>query len=347
MQSHVHFQDRFQVVQEVTNSMVLAYDGKKEKTSRTLSVIGIAGTFTKKVKDYLLKVPVRKIFDRVLQDETQSQCAVCKSNFLMVIKQSELEMSLRIMAALQRKNLPCSCEYIGFSNESKTIFAFMRKSASIKTQNMCIAQPAYLGSFEEICEVEQRQFAITCKDAKKPVLTTWHLAECVAVAGFEKSNNIGFLFHVDTISDFPKALEELRTHLRERHSELSFDVLVLGGFTDDISFCQYANRRDSIVEELLRHKDSDITFNIIPSKNIVSLRSLDVQQDSYWSRSTRLARSIAFDTRLDDPFSALQSYEPSLYPESSFHSRLRTTEEASAFENSDDPTMKMSVSLAD
>ncbi len=353
MITHTHFDNRLQIVVQVAESIGSVIDEKHDTYRRIHDVEGISGTFTVKVRDILFKTLARDVFFKVLQldkeeiDRTRSACPTCINNILSIIKRSELEISLRVMDILQKKNLPSSCEYVGYDESSQSMIAFMRKSATIKTQQVCQFFPIYLGPFDDVCEVEQRCFAITFPDAKKPILATWHLAECIGVVGFDKIHKIGFLFHVDKNAHFQKALLQFQMHLRTLYSQLFFDVRLFGGFIDDLSYFNQMSMVDSVLQDLYQHRDSDIRFNILPQKNIVSLRSIDVKKDSYWSRSIRLARSICIDTRLEDPLNTLQSYEPALFPDSRFHKRMHTKEEAISFENSDDTTMTLSYSFAE
>lgn len=75
----------------------------------------------------------------------------------------------------------------------------------------------------------------------------------------------------------------------------------------------------------------------------VPFNEMDLNQDSSWTASVRLSRSVALDTQKDCLATALMSYEPYLNPQSSLHQRCFSMQEASYFSDQrrNNPALKL------
>jgi len=333
MINHTHFTDSSGIIHTAARMLAEAYEKTYVEKKKNLPVYGVENDTTVTVIDRVVSSAARSIYFTALPAEEQESaldCLDCKQFFLQILEKHELEISLRIMEALSKKNLPSSCECVEYDPESKNVKAFLRQKASFKTQQVVPIPPVYLGSFERVCEIQQREFAVSSAKATKPILATWHLAECVAVAGFDKNHKIGFLFHIDEGTLFNGGFRQLK-HLFEFNSSgpFSFEYIVLGGA--DTQRQTAHNRKKIIANALESISTTQLSFTRKPYQERVEIPFYEFIQDSYWSQAVRLCRSIALDLTQDDPLSHIMGYEAKLNPFSVFHKRARTSEEAEQF----------------
>ena len=329
--NHIHFSSSSEAISCISAFLAAACRDNLEDLSRKISVIGSErGTSYVDVVDSVATIATRTLYSHVVQNETTAlDCQECRKRFLGLLKKDECAISLRIMDILRQHNIASSCEYTGFDPETKNTEVHLRKNASLVTQQVVAAPKVYFGPFDQLAEVEQRKFAISSHLAQKHVLATWHLADCIAVAGFDKAHKIGFLFHIDTGSNVSNAVGQLLEYL-EKFSPCNFEYRLLGG-----SDCSL-ERIHHIEEEFKRipgQKSTRFT-------HLVDAKQEPFETDSYWSRAWRLSRSIAIDLQDDDPLANYMAYEPEINPHSCFHKRQHTVEEANRFCYSTSPKMK-------
>ena len=132
-----------------------------------IEVEGIYGKSTVEVTDRVSSVAARTLY-------TGHDCRECRQRFLQAISDHRDLIALSI-----------SCEHIIFNSDTKNFELYKRVDASLATQKVYQAPAAYLGPYEHLVEVQQRQFAISSAASEKPILATWHLATCIAFFGFE------------------------------------------------------------------------------------------------------------------------------------------------------------------
>ncbi len=330
--NHVHLKGVTELISVVAETVVRSCEIPSKEIQ---SIIQVAGTkiasSNVSVLDLCVKIAARELYCKALNawevnSESASHCVTCKRKFLDVLASHELEMSLRIMEALNNKNLPSSCECIRFNPGTKNVEVLMRKSASLETQQSTHFPSIYFGPFSQVCEVQQRQFAISSSRAKKSVLATWHLADCIAIVAFDKVHKVGFLFHVDEGSNIRGAIKELLVKLRlggER--QFSFEYLLVGGVAGS------EQKKEYIGNLFAALSTSSIGFVRKSYVENVQIPFDAFAIDSYWSRAVRLCRSVAIDLSKEDPLSQLMGYEAELNPHSAFHARQQTLDEADEF----------------
>lgn len=333
--THVHLLDSLPFITVVSERLASVEPDSEKK--RFLEVAGIKRPLSDvAVVDSIAAVATRELFSEVVnKDESIIGCADCRKKFLHILVVHEYELSLRIMDLLQKKGIASSCEHIGFNNETKNIELFFRKTASLATQRVTFIPPVYFGPFEGLCEVQQRQFAISSAQAEKPVLATWHLAGCVAVVGFDRESKVGFLFHIDEGSDISGAIQQFIETLKNDQSYI-FEYRLAGGAD--------SNRLEQIEDHFQCQKRASVSFIKREYVKGVDIPFNAFLIDSYWSRAVRLSRSIAIDLRQEDPLSQLMGYEAEINPFSAIHKRAKTIEEADQFCHETGSEMKM-VSL--
>ncbi len=264
---------------------------------RILQVEGVSGLFSVEVTDAVHEVAARSLY-------TGHECQECKRRFIQFIMDNEDALSLLI-----------SCEHILFNLETKNFEIYRRVDASLATQKVFKAPKPYLGPFDKLIEVQQRQYGISSAISEKPILATWHLADCIAFFGFETATRRGFLFHFDQ-SAKPQA--EMR-RLSSQFSGSEVQYRFLGGSDDKAA-------RIFRIKAYIPENFKERTF---PERELLSLDA--IKNDSFWSRSVRLSRSVVFDLRKEDPLAEIEGYEPLINPSSSYHARSHTQEEADQF----------------
>ncbi|MDD4353392.1 MAG: hypothetical protein PHN56_02950 [Candidatus Nanoarchaeia archaeon] len=140
--------------------------------------------------------------------------------------------------------------------------------------------PIYQGSNNLVKLIYQREQGITYFNDNKPVLATFGLGPCLAIAGYDSRLKIGFLAHYDFLTNEKESIEQL-IFLIPKNS--FFDVSLIGG--NDSSIEQYG-----VIKELL--KNNEVLFNII-------------EEDVFGN----ISRSIVLDTRTGEKF----AYNPKLF----------------------------------
>lgn len=244
---------------------------------------------------------------------TIAASAIVPPDWTMLHTQSNAcEIALRIMDVLQKQNRLISCESVVFDIPTETIQAVLRKEASLSTQQAAYHPPIYFGPFETLCEVKQREFAVSSAASKLPVLATWHLASCIAVVGFDKETKVGFLFHIDAAAYVDSAIDKLTSQLPgKKHT---FEYLLIGGSSN------HEGRTKERVEGYFQQANSDtVRFKRRELPTTEEIPLSDFMADTYWSRSVRLARSVVIDLRKEDPLSDCNGYEPEINPYSTQH----------------------------
>jgi hypothetical protein len=227
---------------------------------------------------------------------------------------------------IRKYNLFYDCAFIKSSTNS--VVLNFRHSAKLLTQQPQAFAPLFQESFSQLQELIQGEYAITCPRASKPILATWHLAECVAFVAFNATNKFGILAHIDVeadIDDFFKAIKKPIKDFAERPLEI--DYVLIGGKESE----EKINHREKIKAAAQKANDCFFKFQFV--KEIEELAPSDVfSKDSCWGTSMRLRRSVALDVRKDSPLQSLMSYEPGLNENSSLHKRTFTRFEAMLFE---------------
>ncbi len=212
-------------------------------------------------------------------------------------------LETKITHYLRQHDCDYDCAFI--YTEEKIMTLSFRISAELSTQHPQNFAPLYLGDIKDIVELKQGEHAITHANAEKPVLATWHLAECVALIGYDEKEKIGVLAHIDTCADIKDFFVQLKR---------PYHFYLLGG--------NEGNHRESILEEAKKAKF--IFGGFLDEK----LNGKDIEKDCIWTISMRLRRSIAIDTRTGE----IYSYDPAINDGSSLHKRKFTTFEAQKFE---------------
>lgn len=329
--SHIHLQDRSSITNTIADSIVEKYSTYTTTQSK-ISLYGVSNRPSKaSITDRVVSSALRPLYEKCLEpryadQETALNCKECKGQFLKIIEKCELEISLKVMEVFRKKNTPSSCEHVTYDIESKALKAYLRASSSIGTQSAVLPPPIYLGSYDNVQEVCQRQFAITKSISIKPLLATWHLYNCCAAVGFDTINKIGFLFHIDADSDIKKACKDLTNTFAKSNAKHFFEYVLIGGVD---SFYQQSYELHDQIESIFKSNATDqISFKRKDYKNLYDLSGFEASTDSFGSRSVRLCRSVLLDTRVEDPLSNLMGYEALLNPNSAYHKYSHTIEEA-------------------
>ena len=109
-----------------------------------------------------------------------------------------------------------------------------RKSADLITQHPLQKQckPIYQDSFDLLQEVCQGEYAITCADDKKPVLASWHFANCVGFVAFSEIHKIGILAHIDSVANYECLFTDMKKiFITEATSSLiTIEYVLVGRF---------------------------------------------------------------------------------------------------------------------
>jgi hypothetical protein len=235
-------------------------------------------------------------------------------------------------------DVDCSrLEYRITENEAKleVVLMFFRKDASFATQRPQKFAPLYKGSYDRMQELKQGEYSIAKSTFKKPVLSTWHLANCVAFIAFNKISGIGVVAHIDTCGDCKDLFDNLKDKLLiysaeslESDKSLVFDYVLIGGVKKDENSIE--SHRETIIKAADDAADKEFKFNFIEAIG-EEIAKEDFKSDCVWGYSMRLQRSVALDTTMDSPLEKLMSYEPWLNKKTSL--KTRTEEENKNFEN--------------
>ncbi len=342
---HAHYSDSHSIIKAAAELIAHAYQsGECREQHQAITVEGILSQkLNINVVDKVVAVSARSIYFKSLnadpvQESQHLSCSLCKNHFLETIDKNEFEISVRTMDLLRAQNIPSSCEYVCFNEQSKLIDAYFRKDAALQTQMTLPIPPLYQGLFDQVCEIQQHEFAISNAKAQKPVLATWHLSTCVAVAGFSKDHQIGFLFHIDDGSDISEAIQQLVTLLTNKDlPQISFEYILIGGV--DSNHEKSEEKKKSIETQFDQKICEHIIFKRRPHKETCTFTMNEFLRDSFWSKSVRLNRSIAIDMRNEDPLSNIMGYEAIINPLSNYRKRKNTIEEAEEFCSLQTPKM--------
>ena len=85
----------------------------------------------------------------------------------------------------------------------------------------------YSSSFEDVFEIIQTEAGITCSEEEHPVLATYGIGPCVAIAGYEPNLKIGFIAHVDELTSNPS--QTIVGNLERVSSDQNYEVTLIGG----------------------------------------------------------------------------------------------------------------------
>ncbi len=334
IQNH-HLSAPNHIINTVTTVITEEYSSHKEACVWKKGMIRVYGIIDMmsdvEVVDRVVTVSIKKLFLSSIGNDHSQRTLPCVDHiqrFLEVFQKNKLEIALRIMESLRRRNLITSCEHIEYDRSSLSLRAYFRQQAALPTQSVPSSMPPiYLGPFEEVCEVQQREFAISSASSAKPILATWHLATCFSVVGFDYERKIGFIFHIDDIWGTVRAIAELKKVLlkTDDKASFSFQYILMGGVSEDSE----GEDKKNLIEEMFSRKSRDnISFIRREYQDTVSIRSKFYDIDSVWSQAVRLCRSIAVDLRKEDPLSDIMGYEAQLNPCSSYYTRVHTLKEA-------------------
>lgn len=322
---HAHFVDPSgMTLDALVHSAVASYEnGQFTEISITLPLYGISHDSHTDVTDRQVTLSARMVFDEACKKLSLAErlnCRDCRVSFLNRVLQDETHICLRIMQALKTRNIHSSCESISFNNDSKNFELGFRVSSPTVTQHVAPFADCFFGPFDRMQEVCQREVGLSCAESTKPVLATWHLASCVAIAAFDYHNRVGLLFHVDDDSNLLDSLRGLKDHLSST-PPYHFTYLLLGGSSDNT----LRRRIDHTIKQVACEQFSFVKRDIAPT---TTFSNEEFYKDSQWSKSVRLARSVALDCTKSDPLGELMSYEPHINPSSKLHLRSNTREEA-------------------
>ena len=216
------------------------------------------------------------------------------------------------------------CLYdIQFYTKDQGVVFNIRVEAASLTQKPTTYQPIFYGPFDCMQEVEQGQYAITCAKDSKSMLASWHFASCVGFAAFNAHHQIGIVAHIDEGVDFASFNQNISERFNCTSSCYMFEYVLFGG-------CENRDLLRTVNANILALNNEGLQFSHIENKG-AAISQIEVGYDSFWIASVRLSRSVALDTRKTSFAEALLSYEPSLNPGSSLHTRKNTHAEADAF----------------
>lgn len=232
-------------------------------------------------------------------------------------------LEIFINTVLREKGFFCD---VIIRNATDSKLLCFRKSADLLTQNPLdkIFRPVYKDSFSDLQEVLQGEYAITYGNDKKPVLASWHFANCVGFVAFNEKYKIGILAHVDSIATYDSFFRDIKAIFPpDLKSPIIIEYVLVGGSEDDL--------RKEIRNYVMQSKEEFLEFKFIGEvSKIIPEKEFDV--DSWWTSSVRLDRSIALDTRKGAFENCLMSYEPCLNADSSFRKRAHTDQETNRIE---------------
>ncbi|MBS0655521.1 MAG: hypothetical protein JSR46_07085 [Verrucomicrobia bacterium] len=299
--NHIHFTDSSSFISAMSSMLAVACEQQPAvEETRYIPVAGVQPLHSSvKVVEYIIKIAAEKLSRH-------------KTLVLQLLPSREDLLCLSLMELMRKKNRISSCERIAFNEQTDEMEVTLRKSASLATQQVVAAPPAYFGPFEELCEVAQGQFALSSATSSKPILATWHLADCIAAIGVDREAKVGFLFHFEQCSNVPYAIKQLMQRLGQQ--AYRFEYCILGGVTGLMTRTQ-----EEIEKYFERAAGSEFRFEKRDACKTLDIPFADFMVDSYWSRSVRLCRSIAIDLRMDDPLGQFMGYEPEINPNSIRH----------------------------
>lgn len=289
-----------------------------------ISVQGIKGKSPLRVTDFTLTFEKQRFFELIPGLPETTNLANNLWSDLQTEDRRQLEARVTYFLRLKNKTYDC---VLAVASATTLLFSF-RVSSLAPTQTPVSFKPLYHRLFHLVQEVQQGEFAITHAGSVKPILATWHLAECVAFAAFNQTHKLAILAHIDPCANIPQFFSQLKTLLNPlSKTSLVFEYVLLGG----ASLCAFENHTENIIEAAKKASKQQLKFElqeVIGSK----ISKFAFELDSWWCPSMRLSRSIAIDATAEDPLRKCGSYEPDINPESHLHKRQFTLEEADRFE---------------
>ena len=140
-------------------------------------------------------------------------------------------------------------------------------------------------SKSSIVEIWQRELAITRAADIKPILATYGLASCWGFLGYNLDEKIGFLGHIDKLTDLNRSLSRLTSALQEiSHKDITYSAKIVGG----------KDTHDSDTNEIFEsiRKDcqfiSGIKINVVAEKVKASTIVLDTKSGETSFNSDRV-----------------------------------------------------------
>jgi|GEM_PF-3171347 len=293
-----------------------------------IAISGLRGVSNTNIKDFEIDIS-RDRFIELANFESVGKDLILTTICTDLKKPSHRRILESIITdCIRRKNIFCDCSWISLKMGNSLKFC-LRQSAELVTQRPTSFSALFQDSFDLLHEVKQGEYAITTSSDNKPVLATWHLAECVAFVAYNHFLKIGILAHIDTCADIEDFFEKLKQSISLLTSEsLEIDYMLIGGREELPQF----NHREKIKKMASKASSVLATFRCIKEfDDLIPKEALEI--DSYWVVSMRLSRSVALDLRENDPLINIKSYEPDLNDNSSFHKRSGSFFEANAFES--------------
>lgn len=307
--------------QTFTDRFLAVYKTKATQDTQ-ITTSGVSGRFKVNVKDILISIAKNRFMalanpNNLDEENVTKIWTVYKNNSHHRILECIMTDCIRNAGILY------DCVFI---NTNETIINFyFRESAELITQHPQTFLPLFHDSLDYLQEVKQGEYAITITSSNKPVLATWHLAECVAFVAFNHFHKIGILAHIDPCTDVDDFFEKIKGQFKPLATDyLSIDYLLIGGVEN-------CNHSENIKQAALKANDLFFNFKFI-SEIGEKIPSKVFQKDSWWGVSMRLNRSVALDLRENNPLEFLKSYEPDLNDNSSLHKRTGGAMEAQLFE---------------
>ncbi|NTV23420.1 MAG: hypothetical protein HGA85_03530 [Nanoarchaeota archaeon] len=117
-------------------------------------------------------------------------------------------------------------------------------------------------NFEQLFEVQQREYAITHKEDSKPVLGTPPIQQCIRLVGYNEEAGITFMGHYDT-RESVRSLTELVSLLDSKSTSGMFRVTVEGGGNSESLFI-----RGSILGYLKTQNKIGMAISLIDTQGI-------------------------------------------------------------------------------
>lgn len=297
-----------------------------------IKIGGISGNFTAKVMDFHIGIPKSRFMELCeVGDMAEKIWTDLTKPTHKRILETLVTNFIREKAALH--------DCVFFKALPDQLNIYLRHSSKVITQQPQNFPPLFYESFDQLHEVIQGEYAITTANSKKPVIATWHMADCVCFVAFNIFRKIGIVAHIDTYADVPDFFEKLKKNIDPVQNEsLEFDYVLIGGASGSSH-----DHRGNIQQIAEKSNDLYIKFRFIQNSNQLLPAEL-LAKDSGWCVSMRLNRSVALDTRQDTLSNALKAYEPDLNINSSLHKRDGTLHEASAFEKKREHEKVLSLS---
>lgn len=308
--------------QTFADRFLAVYETRSAKDDQ-INTIGVSGRHNVNVKDVVISIAKNRFLQLANPENPEDNSYALKiwTDYKDGSHHRILECTMT--DCIRKAKVLYDCVFIQ-TNETIINFYF-RESAELITQHPQIFSPLYYDSFDYLHEVKQGDYAITSSNSNKPVLATWHLAECVAFVAFNHFHKIGILAHMDPCTDVDDFFEKLKGQFKPLATDcLNIDYLLIGGVEN-------SSHSENIKQAALKANDLFFNFKLICEIG-EKIPSKVFQMDSWWGVSMRLNRSVALDLRENNPLESLKSYEPDLNENSSLHRRTGGAMETKLFE---------------